>query len=191
MKKINPKAKFYIVPGWGEKITSINYQKLVNFLKDKYHVVPIKYASNKTALLSENIIQAENQIAGLSSNDIILGFSHGALITYKLATKIKFKKAYICSISPILEKDLSSYPPKDVLENFNNVQVNELNKLKYGKSISPAHLFYGSKESMEVIKRTKTLSRKFKYPVTIVDNCKHILSANYIGAIKKILQYQQ
>ncbi len=190
MKSIKP--KFYIIPGWGGKIHSRSYQSLIRSVKGRYVVVPVElsltdkqYLFGKNRQFSEILKKAKQQIKKGSSKDAIFGFSIGALIAYKLATKIKFKQVIICSISPILDEDLSLYPPKEVVKIFTPEQVKELNKIKYGKPKGKTAIFYGTLESKECIERSKRLPSDI---VTPIKNTKHSLTSNYLKAVKQLIK---
>jgi len=187
MKKNKTKQKLYIIPGWGEKITGKNYQNLINSAREKYTVVPVEYISVKGRLFSENIKQAKSQIIGLASDDVVLGFSNGALIAYQLTTQIKFKLAIICSISAILDKDLLLYPKKERDKIFTTAEIRELNKITYRRPISPIVIFYGSLETSETIKRSKKLHEQFGGTLVSIGKYNHRLTGDYLEAVKKQL----
>lgn len=194
MKNIKP--KLYILLGWGEKITQRNYQSIIKSVSSKFTVVPItlplfdrEYVFTKKSLFGVYLSKANKQIKKPAQTDVILGFSIGALIAYKLATKIKFKKAVICSISPILEKDLNLYPPKEVVRAFTTKQIKELNKTSYDTSISPISIVYGSLEGKECIKRSKALNEINKNLSFLksVRGSKHRLDGDYLNFVKGLL----
>ncbi|MCC7436412.1 hypothetical protein IT402_00860 [Candidatus Nomurabacteria bacterium] len=179
------KPKLYIIPGWGEKITMKGYKGIVSFTKERYEVVPLNFISKKGLLFSENIKIVDRQINKVSSKDIILGFSAGALIAYKMSVKFKFKLAIICSISAIIENDLSMYPKKEVDKIFTKSEINDLNKIKYGKAKSKTIFIIGSNESKEVISRSKKLYEKNNSTLIYIGNQGHSFSGKYVDRVKK------
>lgn len=185
MKKTKP--KLYIILGWGEKFTKKNYKNLVHFARGKYAVVPIKSSFSKKKLFSENIEEAKNQMVDVSFQDVILGFSIGALVAYQLASQFKFKKAVICSMSAILDKDLSFYSKKDQGKAFSEEQIKEFNKMKYGRPISPLVIFYGALEGSEVAERSKKLYKKYGGNLISIEKGKHRLIGDYLEMVKKYL----
>ena len=182
------RKQLYIVPGWREKISKKSYQNLVAYaMQQGYSVLPIRYTSKKGFMLSNNIVEVKKQIVGDSSMSTILGFSTGALIVYKIAEEVRFKKVIICSISPVLGKDIMLYPESDRNEAFSKQEIVELRKMKYGKMISPAVLVFGENEDKMVISRSKKLLMKNNANVITVKNGKHALDAAYLKVIKQLL----
>ena len=179
------KPTLYIVPGWGEKISQRNYKKLIATARAKYKVVPITYSYSKKVLLSKNIAKVKNYIKKPSKNDVIMGFSFGALIVYQIAGEMKFKQVFICSISPVVGGDLNLYPQKEVKKVFSEEQAKEQNKIKYKKPISPVTMFYGTKETKQLIFRSKALHKKYGGKLISIVSQHHELSSGYLDLIYK------
>jgi len=183
----NIKRKLYIIPGHGDKIINRNYRNLIRSVGGGFAVVPIKYTFSKQHSFSKVVERVKKQIPEDCSQDIIFGFSTGALIAYQLSSQIKFHLVLVCSISSILNKDLLLYPKKEVEKIFSDAQIKELSGMKYARPISPFVLFYGTSETSEVIKRTKKLHTDFGGDLIPVVKAEHKLSENYVNTIGKYI----
>jgi len=103
----------YIIPGLGEKCDLVRYKKLAHALTGKgYEIKPVN--PNWYRPLSENVFPVKK-------DDIVIGFSFGAVIAYLIAKKYPCKKVILASISPIHEfsfeslvKDYRTHMKKDL-----------------------------------------------------------------------------
>lgn len=177
------KQKIYYIPGWGETKNFKYSKKIIQALEKNGEVIPIKYISKKGTNPSRNIEMILEQIKKPTKNDILIGFSMGALFAYILNTKIKFKKVIICSIPPVLEKDLDVFSKKEVSFLFSKKEIDEFHKIKYTRLKSPAIFICGDKEKRETIEKTKWLAKKFKSKSIIIKNTDHNLNNKYIKTI--------
>jgi esterase/lipase len=177
------KQKIYYIPGWGETKNFKYSKKIIQALEKNGEVIPIKYISKKGTNPSRNIEMILEQIKKPTKNDILIGFSMGALFAYILNTKIKFKKVIICSIPPVLEKDLDVFSQKRSFFLFSKKEIEEFHKIKYAKPKSPVIFVCGEKENKETIEKTKWLAKKFKSKSIIVKNTDHNLNNKYIKTI--------
>ena len=177
------KQKIYYIPGWGETKNFKYSKKIIQALEKNGEVIPIKYISKKGTNPSRNIEMILEQIKKPTKNDILIGFSVGALYAYIISTQIKFKKVIICSIPPVLEKDLDVFSKKEVSFLFSKKEIEEFHKIKYAKPKSPAIFICGEKENKETIEKTKWLAKKFKSKSIIVKNTDHNLNNKYIKTI--------
>lgn len=124
-----------------------------------------------------------DQLKKPTSKDVLVGFSVGSLYAYIISTQIKFKKVIICSIPPVLEKDLDVFSKKEVSFLFSKKEIEEFHKIKYAKPKSPVIFVCGEKENKETIEKTKWLAKKFKSKSIIVKNTDHNLNNKYIKTI--------
>jgi predicted esterase YcpF (UPF0227 family) len=177
------KQKIYYIPGWGETKNFKYSKKIIQALEKNGEVIPIKYISKKGTNPSRNIEMILEQIKKPTKNDILIGFSVGALYAYIISTQIKFKKVIICSIPPVLEKDLDVFSKKEVSFLFSKKEIEEFHKIKYAKPKSPVIFVCGEKENKETIEKTKWLAKKFKSKSIIVKNTDHNLNNKYIKTI--------
>ena len=177
------KQKIYYIPGWGETKNFKYSKKIIQALEKNGEVIPIKYISKKGTNPSRNIEMILEQIKKPTKNDILIGFSMGALFAYILNTKIKFKKVIICSIPAILENDLEKFPKKEVSKIFSQIEIKEFGQIKYTKPRSLTVFICGDKENKETIEKTKWLAKKFKSKSIIVKNTDHNLNNKYIKTI--------
>jgi len=98
------KTKFYIIPGLGESCQLARYKYLEKILVTKgYDVFCVEPDWYKPL---------SKQVFKVSKNDIICGFSFGAVLAYLITKKYKCKMTFFASLSPIhkfsfksLEKD--------------------------------------------------------------------------------------
>lgn len=181
----NKNACLYIIPGWQETIARRPYQKLLKALRGRYDIVPVTYTSKKGRLLSENIDEVLPQLREHhAKNDILFGFSIGAVLAFEIASKLHFKKVFICSMTALLENDTDEYPPHAVHSLFTKAEVAQFKRMRYKKPLSPIVYFYGAKERPEMKHRTNILHKKFGGKVVAIPHTDHELSDVYL---KKIL----
>ncbi|MDD4762129.1 MAG: hypothetical protein PHZ25_03865 [Candidatus Pacebacteria bacterium] len=173
------KTKLYIIPAYEETVKRKSYQEIISAVKEKYEIVPLE-ANFKKNTLTEILKKHEN----IEKNSVIFGFSMGALVAYCLSVKKSFKKAIICSMSPILgsdaEKIAATFFKKEIVADFK--------KYSYKKSLAKKLiLICGEKEMKELVKRTEYLAKKNEAKFIKLDNTSHELSKIYIKEIIKNL----
>lgn len=116
--------------------------------------------------------------------DILIGHSLGALIAYRISTHKKIGKLIICSLSPLLEGDLTRRMQNIVKKNIGDVWLNDLKKSKYGKSRSKYIIaLYGDKE----IETIKKCSKKLIKRNICIHNCNHNILKRYTKAIVDLI----
>lgn len=116
--------------------------------------------------------------------DVLIGHSLGALIAYRISTQKKINKVIICSLSPLLEGDLTRRMQDIVKKNIGNTWLSDLKKSKYGKSKAKDIIaLYGEKE----IKKIKRLSKKLIKRNICVHNCNHSILKRYAKAIADLI----
>lgn len=175
--------KVYFIPGWGETKKFKYSGKIIRALEKRGAVIPLGYISKKGTTPSKNIKIILDQLKKPTSKDVLVGFSMGALYAYIISNKIKFKKVIICSIPPVLEKDLDVFSKKEVSFLFSKKEIEEFHKIKYAKPKSPVIFVCGEKENKETIEKTKWLAKKFKSKSIIIKNADHNLNNKYIKTI--------
>ncbi len=188
------KPRFYILPGWGHRITDRNYRKLISIVSKKYLFTPLalstrnrKYSLGGPEPVSTILKKIEEQIAKPCGRDVILGFSVGALQAYLLARRLDFKHAILCSLSPVLGKDILLYRKKE-LSDFSLVQRREMKKMNYPPlATKKVTLLYGGKEHITVKNRAKRLSKRKGWRAIEIRNADHDLGDAYLKGIKKVL----
>ena len=194
MENIRP--KIYILPGWGDRLTDKAYKQIIAFAIAKgYKYLPIRVASRnrKFALGSNKSIKEiirgiESQILQPAQNDIILGFSIGALMAYIIAEHIKFKYVILCSLSAVIGNELKGYDRVDVERIFSASQLREMAKMKYG-SLKPnrAILLYGENESKILKNLSNKVGRRKGNSVIEIKAGEHELNQKYLKALKKVI----
>lgn len=177
------KGKIYYIPGWGETKNFKYSKNIIQALKKIWRIIPIKYTPKKGTIPSKNIKMIMEQIKKPTKNDILIGFSMGALFAYILNTKIKFKKVIICSIPAILENDLDKFSKKEISKIFSQTEIKEFNQIKYTKPKNLTIFIYGDKENKETIEKSKCLAKKFKCKSVVIKDTKHELSEEYVKVI--------
>jgi esterase/lipase len=188
------KQRIFFIPGLGENAKLRYSKEFINQNKDHYTIVPILLPYNEGYIVGKNnslvdlVNDAKKQISQykIRKEDIIVGFSMGALIAYMISTKIKFQKVLICSITAILGEDTHFFTEVEK-KYFSNKQLKELAKLKYKKPISPVIYFSASKESKEMTQRPKKLHEKYGGLYISVGRWPHSFSGKYIEVVKRFL----
>ncbi len=177
------KNNIYIIPGLGENCNLIRYKKLKKILEKIGYVVICKNPDWYRPL--------SEQIFPVKKNEIIIGFSFGAVIAYLIAKKYPCKKAIFASLSPIhklsfknLEKEykkdmtpklgpkLAKIRAAEIAKDIKNIKIS-LNMLKM-----PFVTLVGEKEKSFF---TET------HVDFIIPNTHHKMTNSYIRCIKKLL----
>ncbi len=188
------KPNLYIIPGWGEKVIDPNYKRIIDFASKKYDFIPLKVSTRnrKYALGGDKSIfdildKIEKQIIQPSEKDVLLGFSVGALQAYLLSKKLKFSKLLLCSMSPILGKDILSYT-KEGIKYLSKEQYNELKGIDYMKiKTENVVLFYGDKENNNLKNRSISLGKRKGYESVEIKGVGHDLGELYFKKLKNFL----
>jgi hypothetical protein len=159
------KNNFYIISGWCDTTGRYPYQKLSEIAKQKgYNVVKVNPEWDEP--LSE-------QIFSVTKNDVIFGFSMGAILACMVGKKYPYKKLILASMTPVL--DLS----QPTLNMLGKQIANDCKKFKYGGV--KATYFYGDEEI------DRSLNRIKKFGIKVVPNTCHQLNQEYINYISKEL----
>lgn len=146
-----------------------------------------KYSLGSAKSISAIVKEIENQIPTPCSRDTILGFSIGALQAYLVARRLGFTHAILCSLSPVLGKDLSLYRKKE-LSDFSPIQLREMKNMNYPPlATKRVTLLYGEKEYVAVKNRAKKLAKRNGYRALEIKNADHDLDNTYLEGIKKVL----
>ena len=187
--------KIYILPGWGHLLSDEGYKKLLEITSVRgYTLQPLDFNTRNPErslggdeLFSDLIKRLSTQIPDPCDEDIILGFSIGALIAYKLSGKRRFSQAIICSMSPCLGNDLRILPREETVD-FSEAQYQEMVQMEYGKSISTKITFlYGSKETTDLKERSIDLGKQNHSTSIEISNADHELDDIYVEKIKEVL----
>lgn len=172
--------KLYLIPAYKETIRNQGYGRIIKAAKKAGYSVKVLPLQIQNRMF-EDVITEGTQIINLdeSAHKAILGFSTGALIAYEISTKIKFNKAFFCSLSPLLEEDIPKTAATYV-KYFGKETVLNLKQQKYGTSLANETFFFtGSREGRKLIGRTRLLSEKCKGDLIIIKNNCHELDINY------------
>ncbi len=184
------KGKIYYIPGLGETKNFKYSKKIIESLERNGEVIPIKYISKKGTTPRRNIKMIMEQIKRPTKNDILIGFSMGAVFAYILNTKIKFKKVIICSIPAILENDLDKFSKKEVSKIFSSIEIKEFSQIKYTKPKNLTIFICGDKENKETIEKSKCLAKKFKCKSVVIKNAKHELGEKYVRVVSDLTKLE-
>ena len=168
--------KLYILTGWGERLMDKNYQALISAVRNRYEVIPLKIVTRNPKFclgvkpLRDILNSLEKQI---KEPHTIIGFSDGALLAYLIATIVKPNHLILCSLPPMIGKDLVDH------KFLTKEQIKELSAMDYPDY--PAKVFYGSEEDKNLKRVNKKLGG------IRIKNAKHKLEGDYLKAvIKKI-----
>ena len=176
--------KLYLIPAYKETIRNQGYGRIIKAAENAGYTTEVLnlQIQNKrfTAVIAEG---AEIISQDKSKFKAILGFSTGALIAYEISTKVAFDKAFFCSLSPLLDKDM----PKTItpyVKYFGKDTVLDLKKQKYGTSLADKTFFFTVYyEGRKLIGRIKTLAEKNNGNLIIIQGNDHELNARYIKQI--------
>lgn len=174
---INPThsmTTIHLIPGFGEKCNLARYKKLTGDLSNKGYVV--------NCINPDWYKPLSTHVFPIKKDDIVIGFSFGAVIAYLITHKYPCKKVILASISPIhtfkyreTVKEFSSFmtpqQAKDIVTDLKSIKIN------FDKLTTPHIVLIGELEKLE----------KGEYPDLIVPKTKHFMSDKYIGCIVKIL----
>lgn len=157
--------KIYIIPGFEETTKRRPYQLLRKIAKDEgYEVVFKNIDWNK---------KLSQQIFSVSDNDIIFGFSLGAVLAWLIAQEYRCKHIILASMTPHYSwKDKKI--KKALVDLLGEKFVNDV-----VKKLSPKHkakkqtIIYGDLEEED--------------GDILVKDTQHELTANYLKEIKKII----
>jgi pimeloyl-ACP methyl ester carboxylesterase len=184
----------FIIPGFKQKITDVEYTWLKKFLKSKgFDVVMVPVEWNHRTI-SDNVAEFKDFYEiNKSKSNYVLGFSYGALIALIVADSIDLKRLYLCSLSPDFKEDLPDMKPW-ILNYIGKKRVNDLKK-RSGKEIAakltvPTVVFYGEKEIKDFPNMEKRSQETVRFAknakLIIVKDAPHVISyPTYVAAIKK------
>ncbi len=189
---------FFIVPGFKTQAKNNSYKWLVKFLEDRGVGVIKTLVSWNYKTLSENAVEfVEFYNKHKTTENYVLGFSYGAVITLLTANLLKPKMIYLCSISPDFSEDSNSIEPW--LKRYIGAKRYADTKTRSGRRIAkellvPSIVFYGEKEGKEYpslknrCEETSRLAKNSK--LIIVKNSPHQIDfPEYVNAIKKALHF--
>ena len=159
------KSNFYIISGWRDNTGRAPYQKIFEIATQKGYKV-IKVNPEWDEPLS-------SQVFSTTKNDVIFGFSMGAILACMVGKKYPYKKLILASMTPVL--DLS----KPTLRILGKQIAEDCKKFRYGGV--KATYFYGAEEIDKSLNRMRKLGIKIK---VVPDTC-HQLNAEYIERIAK------
>lgn len=176
--------KLYLIPAYKETLRNQGYGRIIKAAKKvgySVEILPLQLQNRKFAdVIAEGIRGIEQD---KSKHKAILGFSTGALIAYQISTRVKFNKAFFCSLSPLLGEDV---PKTATIYNkyFGRDTVLDLMQQKYGTSLAKEIFFFtGSREGRKLIGRTKALVNKCNGNLTIIEGNEHELDVSYTKEI--------
>lgn len=187
---------FFIIPGFKQQATDKNYSWLIKLLKGKgYKVVPVPVNWN-FKVLSENAEEIADFLKLYPTEEkYILGFSYGAVLIMLIANQFKFKKIYLCSISPDFLEDTKSISQeiRKYIGKRRYLDTQNRSALNIAKTINvPVTIFYGEQEGKDfpqLKKRCEETSQVvLKSKLVVIKNAPHrIDDSNYRLAIESEL----
>ena len=176
--------KLYLIPAYKETVRNQGYGRIIKAAETAGYDIEILNLQIQNRMFQDVVNEAIEIIKReKSKHKAILGFSTGALLAYQISSKLEFKKAFFCSLSPLLEDDI---PKSSTLfvKYFGKETVTDLKKQKYGKSLAKETFFFtGNREGRKLIGRTKTLAKKCNGNLIIIEGNDHELDAAYTKEI--------
>ena len=157
------KKTLYIIPGYEETYTMEQYSKIKTFAEEKGYSVVGKDIDWKKSL--------SKQMFEVTKNDVVFGFSLGAILAWFIAQKYPCEHLILASMSPhySFEKDR-----KDWIEMFNKEYIDDIVR--------------NLKKTTKAGKQTTLYGELEKEPADIiVPKTEHELNYNYIKEIKGLL----
>lgn len=155
------KSNLYIISGWCDTTGRAPYQRLSEIATQKgYNVIKVNPEWDEPL---------SSQIFPVTKDDVVFGFSMGALLACMVARKYPHKKTILASMTPVL--DLS----KQTLNMLGKKISAECHKFKYG-GVNAVY-FYGEKEI------DKSLDKIIKFGIKIIPGTCHQLNSEYIEQI--------
>lgn len=176
--------KLYLIPAYKETVRDQGYGRIIKAAQKVGYSVDVLNLQiqnqNFTDVIAEGIKMIDHDKA---DHQAILGFSTGALIAHQISAKLKFSKAFFCSISPLLDRDI----PKTIapyVKYFGKETVLDLKRQKYGISLAKESIFFvGNREGRKLIGRTKLLAEKCNGNLIVIEGNDHELNASYTREI--------
>lgn len=145
------KPTIFVIPGFWQKADSAYFKWIKTFLTNKGFNVRVAPIMWKRRVMSDYINDFKIYFKkNKAKENYFFGFSYGAVIAFSVASELKPKKIYLCSLSPDFKEDLP---------NMDNVSRRLLGKKRLkdienrsakgiARAISvPTILFYGEVES--------------------------------------------
>lgn len=174
------KKAIFILPGFKHRPNQKSYKKLATLLKKQgYKPIPIEIPWRQTTIAQNTDYFLKQYKKFRFKNKYILGFSFGAMIAFVASTKVNVTGLMLCSMSPYFKEDKKN----------SDLCCSVLAKQIKAKRV---HLFYGAKESRQLIKRVKKTYQqipiKHKYLIPIQNTEHNIGDRRYLQMIYQTTQ---
>lgn len=188
--------KVFIIPGFKEQASDMQYQGLVSYVKSQGWVpikVPVTWNYRTLNQNADDFIDFYNK--NKSEKNYVLGFSYGSVIALMTANELIPDKIFLCSLSPDFKEDtksMSSWIKKYIGKNRYKEALNR-SGIKLAKELKvPATIFYGEIEGREYpsLKNRceETALNAKKANLVVVKNTPHrIDTPEYILSLKNKL----
>ncbi len=183
----------FIIPGYFNYPNKTVYFRLKGFFESNGYIVHIYWPNWFKSLSSIQSDFLKFFDAHKTEQNTLLGFSYGAMISFRFSLNNDIEKLILCSPSPYFAEDLKNIPlhyqimallhKKDFRENW---KFNELEK-QYN---CPTIIFYGEKENKHLISRAKEFKKTHPDLVTLIEVkvAQHnIAEKEYFNKIEKTL----
>jgi esterase/lipase len=125
--------RIFVIPGFKESPKDKTYSDLTKILKEKNlepFIVDIKWNYQTFNQWLKQFLDFYNENKG--RENIIFGFSFGAIIALGAAAKVNPKLLLLCSMSPSFSEDIPKFK-KTWLEAIGNKRVENFKKLSFEK----------------------------------------------------------
>lgn len=186
--------KLFIIPGFKEKKSDKQYQKLKKVLSSNGYEVLISPIDWNYKVLSGQVNQFKEFFNKNKSGDnSILGFSFGAMIALVCAKELNPNKLFLCSLSPYFKEDLDKIPQR-----WKNLmgkkRINDFSNISFSQAVLglqvETKVFLGELEARKfsvLEKRCMAVQKKIPQSQLIrINNAPHdIGNEHYIRALQK------
>ena len=186
--------KALLIPGWEESITQVAWELIVNKLRASGYQVLDGRPDWDNGTHSDWLKEIE---AKYSHNkfDLVIGHSFGAMLAFKLASKVKIQKLILCSLSPWFAEDVpdmrEEWKAMVGLEIIKDVSSNFIFKDLYRLVEDNVDLVVnikGADESDEIRRRFDEVNAKLCPTVINIPNIGHALEERlYVNAVLELL----
>jgi len=186
----------FLIPGFKTQIADAQYRWLVSYLQSKSYIVKAVPVTWNYKTVTENAEEfLEFYFKNKSAENLILGFSFGAVIALLTANKTISKEIILCSLSPDFVEDIDVMPEwlKNYLGKRRLLDIKTRSALKLAESIdTKLTILYGEKEGAEY-PQLKNRSIETARLVTnaeliVVENAPHDISfPSYQSALKRVV----
>lgn len=161
------KQTIYIIPGFGSSCREKSYISLARKLKPRFNIKKVNPDWRKPL---------SGQIFRISENDIVIGFSFGAVLAYLISKKFKPFKTILASLSP-----LKDFTYKELFTD-NLKYMSSTKAAAVAKDLKKIHIDLTKVRAITISGEKENMSTDF-----IVLKTGHSLTPKYVNSIVKLV----